>query len=121
MNRNFAAVQSAVLADPSMRNRVRLLSISLDPDYDTPSVLAEHAKRAGAHPGVWTFLTGTRRSIDRFALQFGVYVVRDDKTPGNITHNLRTALIDPQGALIRIFTGSEWSPSVLIAALSSGR
>jgi hypothetical protein len=42
LNRRFAAVQSDILADPRLRERVPLLSITFDPDFDTPAVLADH-------------------------------------------------------------------------------
>jgi len=116
MNRNFNAVQASVLADPTLRDHVRLVSVSLDPDFDTPAVLAAHARRAGADPALWTFLTGSRTAIDRFAVQFGVYVVRDEKT-ATVTHNLRTAVIGPDGRLKRVFDGSEWKTTDLLASL----
>jgi len=116
MNRNFSAVQSNVLANPKLKNEVRLVSVSLDPDFDTPSVLTAHARRAGADASLWTFLTGDRTAIDQFAAQFGVYVVRDEKT-ANIAHNLRTAIIGPDGRLRKVFNGSEWSSADLLAEL----
>lgn len=120
MNRHFAAIQDAVRSDPQLRLHARLLSVSLDPDYDTPAVLAAHARRAGADPGVWTFLSGARDAVDRFAVPFGVYVVRDSRTPGVVTHNLRTAVIGADGRLITIFSGGDWAPADLLAALRRG-
>ena len=120
MNRHFAAVQADVVADARLRERVRLLSVSLDPDFDTPAVLAAEARRVRADPNVWTFLTGSREVIDRFAVPFGVYVVRNGKNLGDITHNLRTAVIGADGRVLTIFSGSEWSPADLLGALRSG-
>jgi protein SCO1/2 len=121
MNRHFSAVQAALLDDPQLRLRSRLLSLSLDPDYDTPAVLAAHARQANADPRVWSFLGGSREAIDRFAVPFGVYVVRDDKNPGTITHNLRTAVIAADGRLVTVFSGGDWTPADLLAALRLGR
>jgi protein SCO1/2 len=117
MNRLFAAIQGRVAADSRLSERVRLLSISLDPDFDTPAVLASHAHDAHADPRLWTFLGGSREVIDRFAVQFGVYVVRNGNNPGDITHNLRTAVVGADGRLRTILTGSQWSPDELLAAL----
>jgi protein SCO1/2 len=117
MNRNFGAVQSTLLSNPALREQVRLISVTLDPDFDTPPILAAHARRAGADASIWSFLTGTQSAIDRFAVQFGVYVVRDDKT-ATVTHNLRTAVIGPDGRLRRLFEGSDWKPTDLLASLS---
>ena len=116
MNRNFGAVQSSLFKDTALREQIRLISISLDPDFDTPSVLAAHARRAGADASIWIFLTGARTAIDRFAVQFGVYVVRDEPT-ASLTHNLRTAVIGPDGRLRKMFDGSDWTPEDLLASL----
>ena len=121
MNRNFSAVQAAVLADPELESRARLVSVSLDPDYDTPAVLAAHARRAGANPQVWSFLAADREIVDRFAVPFGVYVVRTAGNSGLITHNLRTAVIGADGRLVTMFSGAEWTPADLVAALRRGR
>ena len=40
---------------PALRGTVHLLSVSFDPDHDTPAVLAAHAKRVGADPTIWSF------------------------------------------------------------------
>lgn len=116
MDRHFRAVQDAVRQDDTLRGRVRLLSVSFDPAYDRPAVLASHARRVGADPTVWTFLTGERESVDRFASQFGVSIVREENA-AEVVHNLRTAVIDPQGRLSLVLRGNEWTPQALIADL----
>jgi protein SCO1/2 len=47
----------------------RLVSISVDPDHDTPAVLSEYAERFNADPGRWLFLTGDKRAIYRLAAE----------------------------------------------------
>ncbi|HEX6974157.1 MAG TPA: SCO family protein [Vicinamibacterales bacterium] len=117
MDRNFAEAQRAILADPRLRERVHLLSVSFDPGYDTPAVLAAHAKRVGAEPATWNFATGSREAIDTFAAKFGVSVIRADKDMQEIVHNLRTAVIAGNGTIVRIFNGNDWTPDELVAAL----
>jgi protein SCO1/2 len=117
MDRNFADAQRAILADPKLRERAHLLSVSFDPEYDKPTVLAAHAKRAGAEPATWNFVTGTRQAIDEFAGKFGVSVIRDDKESQQIVHNLRTAVIAGNGKIVRIFSGNDWTPAELVAAI----
>ena len=117
MDRHFASVQREVSADARLRDRVRLVSVSFDPEHDTPEVLAAHAQRAGSDPGIWTFVTGDRDEIDRFASRFGVSVVRSGATAADIVHNLRTAVIDSSGRLVRVFDGNGWQPAELLAAL----
>lgn len=117
MDQYFKSVQSSVLADAGLRDRVALLSISFDPAFDTPAILRAHARRAGADARVWHFATGQQDAIDAFASRFGVSVIREPSTPSDITHNLRTAVIGPDGRLQTILNGTEWTPADLVAAL----
>ncbi len=119
MDRNFALIQDRIAADPTLAGRVRLISVTLDPDYDTPAVLSEHASTLGADPAVWTFLTGDRVTIDRVAARFGVGVMRDDGPEGPVTHNLRTALIDSDGKLAKVYSGNEWTPDQVVEDLNA--
>jgi protein SCO1/2 len=122
LDRNFAAVQKALESDPSraaLKGRVRLASISFDPLSDTPAVLKQHAAKLDADPRVWTFLTGDRDEIDRFARRFGVIIARSPTEPLDITHNLRTSIVDADGKLVTTYTGNEWTPEQLLADLKS--
>jgi protein SCO1 len=120
MDRNFAAIQTKLKEDPSLasaRKGVQLVSISFDPITDTPPVLKKHAATLGADPKTWTFLTGDRDEVDKFAGRFGVSVARVTADARDITHNLRTAIIDPSGRLVKVYTGNEWTPDQLLADL----
>jgi len=120
MDRQFAAVQRDVLADERLRERVKLLSVSFDPDFDTPEVLARHAGAVRADPAVWSFVTGEREEIDAFAAQFGVSILRDqagESGPREILHNLRTVVIDPHGRVAAVLNGNDWLPGELFEEL----
>jgi len=121
MDRHFAAVQEQVQADVALRDRVRLVSVSIDPEHDRPDVLAQHAARLGADRAVWQFLTGDREEVEAFASQFGVSVMREGTAADDIVHNLRTAIIDGEGKLITSLNGSEWSPADLVAEIRRAR
>jgi protein SCO1/2 len=114
MDKHFAAIQREADADPQLKGRVHLLSVSIDPEFDTPAVLKEHAKRAGASPDTWTFLTGTPENVKRLGERFGVGVMREGADAGSIIHNLRTAVIDPEGRLTTVFSGNDWSAADLL-------
>ncbi len=116
MDQNFSTIQRAVAEDTALAGRVRLVSISLDPERDTPAALSMHAARRKADPAVWTFLTGDAVTIDRFAAQFGVGAVRAPDSP-EITHNLRTALVGPDRRVIKFYSGSDWTPGTVLADL----
>ena len=116
MDRQFAAVQQTASKDPMLKDRFHLLSVSFDPDYDTPPVLAAHARRVGADTTSWSFVTGHAADIDRFASRFGVSVIKDGGTAQEIVHNLRTAILDADGRLVKVL-GNDWMPGDLLSEL----
>jgi protein SCO1 len=118
MDRHFASLQKTIKNDPSL-GKVHLVTVSFDPLTDTPPVLKAHAKTLDADLKRWTFLTGDRDEIDRFAARFGVSVSRALNDPRDITHNLRTAVIDADGKLVKVYTGNEWTPDQVLADLRS--
>jgi protein SCO1/2 len=112
MDRRFAEVQQALGAAPDLRGRIRLVSVSFDPDHDTPARLKAHAARLQADPAVWSFATAPPAIIDRFAAAFGVNVIREqDRT---ITHNLRTAVFGQDGRAVAVYSGSDWTAAQVV-------
>jgi protein SCO1/2 len=118
MNRNFATLQKALAADRALAD-VRLVTVTLDPEHDTPPVLKAHAKVFGADPSVWTFLTGDPAEVKRFGEQFGLHAQPDADAALQIVHNLRTVLIGADGRLVKAYSGNEWTPTELLADLKA--
>ena len=118
MDRHFAAMQKPLKSDPALA-KVHLVTVSFDPVTDTPPVLKAHAKTLEADLSRWTFLTGDRDEVDKFAARFGVSVGRALNNPRDITHNLRTVIIDGDGKLVKVYTGNEWSPETVLADLKA--
>jgi protein SCO1 len=118
MDRHFSAVQKTIRSTPALAD-VRLVTVTLDPAFDTPAVLKPYAQRNGADPSVWSFLTGEPAELGRFSSQFGLYVEHNPQRAADITHNLRTAVIDPAGRLVKMHTGNAWTPAELIADLTA--
>jgi protein SCO1/2 len=118
MDRNFAAVQQALKSQPALK-KAQLVTITFDPATDTPAVLKKHAAELKADPARWTFLTGDVKEIDTFASAFGMTIARDPADTSNITHNLRTAIVDADGKLVKIYTGNEWKPEQIVADLEA--
>ncbi len=114
MDRNFATIQRAGRADAALAGKFKLVSVSFDPDFDTPAVMRAHATKLAADTNVWTFLTADRLTVERFAAKFGVGIVRDGSAPDDITHNLRTVLIGADRKIIKIYHGSEWSTTAVL-------
>jgi protein SCO1 len=113
MDRKFAALQERIAGDPSLRDAAHLVSISFDPEHDTPAVLKTHAARAGANPRYWSFLTGTPDAMARVTSRFAVSASREPDSP-TIVHNLRTAVIDRSGRLTATYNGSDWTIDTLV-------
>lgn len=118
MDRHFAAVQKSIQGAPDMRD-VRLVTMTLDPEFDTPGVLRRHAARLNADPAIWSFVTGEPKAIADFARQFGIYTERDLGTGANLVHNLRTAVIDAEGRMVKVHSGNDWTPADLVADLKA--
>ena len=116
MDRNFVKIQGPLETDPALSN-VHLVTVSFDPATDTPPVLKKHAQELHANLRRWTFLTGDRDDIDRFASRFGVAVSRALNDPRDITHNLRTVIINSDGKLVKTYTGNDWTPEQVLADL----
>ena len=117
MDRDFKSVQTSALADSGLRDRVALLSITFDPAFDTPAVLAAHARRLGADPRMWHFATGEQKDLDAFASRLGILIIREPSNPADITHGLRTAVIDSSGRVQTLLSGADWDPAELLTAL----
>ena len=117
VDRRFAEIQRIIRASPPLKSKMRLLSISFDPTNDQPAVLRAHAATLGADPVVWRFATADAAVVDRLAATFGVNVIREEN--GTITHNLRTAVIDPRGRIVSIHDSNDWTAATIADELST--
>jgi protein SCO1/2 len=97
---NFATLQRRFAS--RMGADLVFLSITVDPDFDTPAVLAEYAKRWGAHSPGWRFLTG---DVAPIAAALGETYWTDE---GSIGHNSTTSIVDRNGRLAATVNGSTW-------------
>ena len=117
MDRRFADIQRAIAADSALAARTHLVSISFDPAHDTPEVIRAHARMRGAEPGTWSYLTGTKAALDHITSRFGVSTIDEQDTAQTITHNLRTAIVDRRGRLVKVYSGNEWTVDAILADL----
>ncbi len=96
MSSQMAELQKNLMDEP----KVQLLSISVDPETDTPPVLAEYGKQYGAVRGKWIFLTGDKGQIFRLAREgFHLAVNADTGEGGGILHSQKFVLIDDRSAI----------------------
>jgi protein SCO1/2 len=112
MSTNFADVDRALEKQPDVYAKTHLLSITIDPEYDTPKVLrsygAAHTERyeneTFAH---WDFATGTKDQIKGVAQFFGLrYFQGNDQ----IVHGLRTVIVGPDGKVVKVYRDNQWKP-----------
>ena len=119
MDRHFAdGAEDGRRARPALAD-VRLVTVTLDPAFDTPAVLKPYAARSGADPKIWSFLTGEPAEINSSDRSSAIYVEHNPQSAIDITHNLRTVVIDPDGRLVKVHNGNSWTPSELVADLSA--
>ncbi len=110
----FAKIDAAL----AKRSYGELLSITVDPQNDTPEVLRDFASRIGADPKRWKFLTGDPKAVARVAESFGVLYYPDH---GQIVHTQAVAVIDPSGKLATIYYGEMWDPETVLRDLEKAR
>jgi protein SCO1/2 len=79
------------------------ISVSFDPDFDTPETLHNYGQSYGYDPAHWSFFTGPADKIGALARGVGVQYESDD---GTINHNFRTLIVDPRGHLQMVFPTS---------------
>jgi protein SCO1/2 len=117
MMRNFAAAHAALVADADLAASTHLLTVSFDTAHDTPEVL-----RAFGRPFQetdppfthWELASGTDEAIRTLGGPLGLDYVEESRS---FTHNLRTAVVDPEGNLHVLRRGNEWTPEDLVTDL----
>ncbi len=119
MTEHFAQVSKLLKEAPDAPQNWRLLSLSFDPDYDTPATLQAYGARYHYDPTRWSLATGSFNQIERLTGHFGLYFGRDVAIAEQ-NHNLRTVVLDTQGRVQEIFVGNEWTAAELAQALRAG-
>ncbi|HEY3103504.1 MAG TPA: SCO family protein, partial [Pyrinomonadaceae bacterium] len=117
MSNNFAAIDKELQQQPEVYAKTHLLTISFDPEYDTPKVMRSYgASHTGRYSDEtfqhWEFATGTADEVKRIAEYFGLRYIKDSSTgEEQVIHSLRTAVIDPNGKLVKLYRNNEWKPA----------
>lgn len=120
MSSNFAEIYKQLATNSSLAH-TRLLSISFDPEHDTPAILRDYGYSvAHTHdPALfqrWQFAAPRSADLPRLADFFALTVKPEN---GVITHNLSTAVIGPDGKIVGWYHGNDWQPSDLIKVAAS--
>ncbi len=111
----MAAAQK--LARAAGVSNLELISISLDPAYDTPGVLRAYAMGHGIDTQNFSFLTGPESAVKDLLLQFGVLAEPEGEL---LKHTLSTILLNEQGGIRHRVDGSAWDPADFVARMKKG-
>lgn len=122
MSRQFADMANQIAEDPETKDKIRLLSISFDPERDTPEKLKQYGLGyLGKDPKddltVWNLAVGTDKEVRAVADFFGLKYETDAADKTQINHSLVTAVIAPDGEVTRVFSGGRWTPDDVLAEL----
>jgi len=114
----FAAVEKELAKDSKEYSRTQLISVSIDPKFDTPSVLRKYGlaylgedEKKFEH---WSFTVPTPENLKRLAEAFALIYEEEDN---QIAHSMSTVLIGPDGKLIKEWNVSDWSAADAVTAM----
>jgi protein SCO1/2 len=111
----FAQLQKAIASDPKLAANVRLLSITLDPEFDRPDILKAYGQAVGADPTIWRFATGGKDEVAALVKSFAVFTERNGAT---LDHTLCTALIGGDGRVVEIWRGNGWRAADVLTTIT---
>lgn len=111
----MAGIQNRLGSD--FGKKVHFVSITVDPERDTPEVLKRYGDAHKANAASWAFLTGTQAEIREVAKRYGIYY---KKTPrGDVDHTFLTSLVDRNGILRVQYMGVKFNPDEILRDLQS--
>src|SRR5712691_2639467 len=97
--------------------RVYFVSVTVDPERDTPEALKRYAEVHRANPAGWAFLTGTPAEIREVARRYGIFFKKTAR--GDVDHSFLTSLVDPSGTLRVQYMGVRFDPDEMLRDLRS--
>ncbi len=108
LSQQMSRLQNAL----SQSGRVRLVSLTADPVFDTTRVLESYAKRYGADPDLWWFLTGDKSELYRLAIKDLGFTVMENSSPEPkledlFIHSAFFAIVDASGRLRAVVHGEK--------------
>ena len=115
--RGFAGAHASLVAHPALAERTALLSVSFDVAHDTPKLLVAYGRpfqKTEPPFSHWRLATGRLDEVRRLGAAFGLEF---SEQQGSFNHNLRTAVVGPDGRLRRLLTGNDWTAAELVAEL----
>ena len=123
MSTNFSSLAMQLASDPD-KDKLRLLTISFDPENDTPAKLKAYGIGYMGNDthykfDTWQLAVGKDADVRKIADFFGMEYHTDENDRAKINHTLVTAVIGPDGTVTKIFTGNSWTTAQLLTELKS--
>lgn len=117
MGSHFAQARKLISTRAHAPTNWQFLSISFDPEFDTPAQLRSYGNsyRAG-NADRWLFAVASNAVLGELAPRLDLMITREPG--GSISHNLRTVVLDTRGRIARQFDGNQWTPEQLAEALA---
>ena len=123
LSENFAAIDQALASDKPLYAKTHLLSVSFDPEYDTPAVLRTYG---GAHTGRfndetfahWEFAAPSVAELPEMEHYFDVGVTPGDES-AVLSHSLATVLIGRDGRVVAFYPSNDWKPGDVVAQMKA--
>src|SRR6267142_1797289 len=125
MSSNFATIDQGLQKQPEVYGKTHLLSISFDPEYDTPKVLRSYgAAYTGRYTDEtfahWEFASGSADEVKGIAQFFGLRYYKDTQSgKEQVIHSLRTAVIGPDSKIVKVYRGNDWKPDEILKDLQA--
>lgn len=124
MSTNFSDLANQVRDDAAVKDKIRLLSISFDPESDTPAKLKEYGTGyygRGVKPDfeLWQLAVGKDAEVRKIADFFGLRYEVDASDKTQFNHSLRTAVIAPDGKVTKILSGNDWTHNDLLREMEN--
>jgi protein SCO1/2 len=109
LSRQFAAIQKELAKNPEDYKRTHLISVSLDPNFDTPPILREYGLSYLEHDPKgfqhWDFVSTTPEDLQKLVGSFGLEYYEEDS---QISHSMNTILLAPDGTVANMWPGNGW-------------
>ncbi|MEH7744876.1 SCO family protein [Neobacillus drentensis] len=115
---NFSNLQQDLKSKGSKTDNLLLVSVSLDPENDTPEVMKEHAKKMNFDLSYLKMLTGDKNQIQNLADTLGEHFEKNDR---EVLHDNKTFIFNKDGRLTHEFTGSMIDRNELYQVITLGK
>jgi protein SCO1 len=102
---------------PDFGPKVQFVSITVDPERDTPQILTQYARNHGANAAGWAFLTGTPAEIRDVGRRYGIYARKTER--GDVDHTFLTSIVDQSGTLRVQYLGIRFDPDEFLRDVRS--